>query len=445
MTPRKTVLLAMYDGGGNVPALLAIAEELLKREHRVIVLAGPFFGETGPSPSLVERARALGCDVHELEIDESRAPDVPPQRGLFAGRTGRWFGPLQYTYSIYRDAWRWAEVAAELCAAERVDVVAADDMLPGALVGAESAGVPSCSLMHTVYFFRPAKGLPPPGMGLDPPSNFGHRVRDRLLARVMSRVYRRDGLPGLNAARDRVGLQPIAHPWDQHARAKKVIVLTSRHFDFVAESLPANVEYSGMPFASEPAGDALSSSPKGPPIVLVGLSTSSLEQTATAQAALDALAPLPVRSIITMTGSLTPGALRLPANAEAFGFLPHSQVMPRVTAVVTHGGHGTVLTALKHGKPLVCVPIYFDQSDIARRVQRRGIGIDVGRRHTAPAIRAAVQRVLSEPAFATNARGIAQRIASERGAEHAASIIEREAGMLPAMNTRLPEADVAAR
>ncbi|MGE0600117.1 MAG: nucleotide disphospho-sugar-binding domain-containing protein [Dehalococcoidia bacterium] len=424
---RKTVLFAMYDGGGNVSPLLAVAEELLARGHRVIVLGGPFFGESKTSKSLTERASALGCEIREMTVDDERAPNVPRQRGLFAGRTGRWFGPLQFTHSIHQGSWRWAQCVAELCRKDDIDVVAADDMLPGAMVGAESAGIPYCSLLHTVYFFRPAPGLPPPGMGMDPPVNIAHRIRDHVIKRSMSRVYIRDALPSLNAARSRVDLEPIQHPWEQHARAKHVIVLTSKYFDFKSSRLPQNVVYAGMPFARGAVARAQRDYPEERPTVLISLSTSDLEQTATAQAALDALAPLPVKSIITLTGGLSANRLKLPPNAEPMGFVPHFDLMPNISAVVTHGGHGTVLTALSHGKPIVCTPIYFDQFDIARRVKHSGAGVDVGRRHSVEAIRVAVQRVLSESTFTARAQAMAENLSIESGRERAASIIESAA------------------
>lgn len=430
MTDPLTVLLAMYDGGGNVPPLLAVAEELVERGNRVIVLAGPFFGESTPCSSLLERAAASGCEVRIVPFGEEPSPTIPPVRGLIFGRTGRWFGPLQFTHSINREAWRWADATAEVCRSERADVVAADDMLPGALIGAEAVGVPFFSLMHTIYFFRTAPGLPPPGMGFDQASKMPHHVRDWAIKKVIFRVHSRDALPGINAARDRLGLRTLRHPWEQYDAAENVLVLSSPHFDFRAKRLPENVVYTGMPFArSSIAASTVLQELASRPVVLVSLSTSNLEQAETAQAILDALADLPVRTVITVTGTLTENRLSLPPNAEATGFRPHAEVLPSVSAVVSHGGHGTVMTALTHGKPVICTPLFFDQFDIARRLHSSGAGIDVGRKPDKRSIRSAVEQVLSDPSFAMRAQNIAERMSGERGRERAADIIEGSAAV----------------
>jgi hypothetical protein len=51
---------------------------------------------------------------------------------------------------------------------------------------------------------------------------------------------------------------------------------------------------------------------------------------------------------------------------------PHGSVMKDVSIVVTHGGHGTVSSALAHGRPLLVMPMGRDQGDIAARVEPRG-------------------------------------------------------------------------
>lgn len=56
--------------------------------------------------------------------------------------------------------------------------------------------------------------------------------------------------------------------------------------------------------------------------------------------------------------------------------LPGPQVIPDCTAVICHGGNGTVMQALTHGKPIICVgPYQTDCSSIMRRVVEAGGGI----------------------------------------------------------------------
>lgn len=43
------------------------------------------------------------------------------------------------------------------------------------------------------------------------------------------------------------------------------------------------------------------------------------------------------------------------------GNTPHDWLFPRVSAVVHHGGAGTVAIGLKNGKPTMVVPFFGDQ------------------------------------------------------------------------------------
>ena len=49
--------------------------------------------------------------------------------------------------------------------------------------------------------------------------------------------------------------------------------------------------------------------------------------------------------------------------------------MPHATAMVCHGGSGTVNAALAAGLPMVVVPLFADQPHNARRVAEIGAGI----------------------------------------------------------------------
>ena len=85
---------------------------------------------------------------------------------------------------------------------------------------------------------------------------------------------------------------------------------------------------------------------------------------------------------------------------------PHREVLRHAAAVVTHGGHGTVVKALAAGVPMVLLPHGRDQADTAVRVTARGAGIALKRTARPEAIAAAVTEVLQNPTF----RAAAQRL-----------------------------------
>ncbi len=86
----------------------------------------------------------------------------------------------------------------------------------------------------------------------------------------------------------------------------------------------------------------------------------------------------------------------LPPNVTTTDWLPFAAVMPHLAGVVTHGGSGTVMTALAAGVPLVVVPGAGDRTLHARLVAARGAGLAVP---TQEITAATLERLVSHPAL----------------------------------------------
>jgi UDP:flavonoid glycosyltransferase YjiC (YdhE family) len=94
--------------------------------------------------------------------------------------------------------------------------------------------------------------------------------------------------------------------------------------------------------------------------------------------------------------------------------VPHGRVLPYADAVVTHAGHGTVIAALAHGLPLVCLPMGRDQHDNAARVAWHGAGLRLSSTSSPARIAAALRTVLDHTAYREAAQRIAKAIIDER-------------------------------
>jgi UDP:flavonoid glycosyltransferase YjiC (YdhE family) len=100
-------------------------------------------------------------------------------------------------------------------------------------------------------------------------------------------------------------------------------------------------------------------------------------------------------------------------------------LLPHVSAVISHGGMNTVSESLAHGVPLVLAPIRHDQPVVVAQVTRAGAGIRVPFSRVQPGqLRRALATVLDDPSYRGAARRIGDSFAAAGGARAAAERLE---------------------
>jgi len=110
-------------------------------------------------------------------------------------------------------------------------------------------------------------------------------------------------------------------------------------------------------------------------------------------------------------------------NAQVRSFVPQAAVLHRAAAVIHHGGSGTLLGCFEAGVPMVVVPLFADQPWNASRVEAAGLGRSVTE-HSDTTLRAALNDVMSDAAYADRGRVIAAEMAELPGAVAALDRIE---------------------
>ena len=160
------------------------------------------------------------------------------------------------------------------------------------------------------------------------------------------------------------------------------------------------------------------------PLVYLSLGSLGSGDVDLMQALIDSLADGPYRVIVSMGPQHD--RLRLAANMAGAEFLPQTSVLPHMDAVITHGGNNTVTESLYFGKPMVVLPLFWDQYDNAQRIDETGFGVRLDTYgHEPDELRGALQRLLGDSALRARLGRTSERLRAAPGTVTAADAIER--------------------
>lgn len=375
MTLRR-FLLACHDAGGTVPPMLALAQALNDRGHKVLMLS---------QPSVRKRAEASGCHFSAF----SSVPDYEP--GKMLEEQIAVAVPLLTGQPVGDDLLRVARAHA-------VDLVVVDANLAGCLAAAETLEQPSVVVLHSMYA----------------------TFVDTWFADIWPLLE-----PAINETRDRYGLAPVGAWASLFAGHDRLLSVVPAVFEGPVADPPAAIRHFGflLPRPS-PVDDAPGFPPGEGPAVLVGLSTTYQRQEPLLLSILDALDVMGARGLVTTAGHLDISTLHIPANVLVRKFVAHALLLPQTDVMITHGGLRSVAAALTFGVPMVCTPIGRDQPLNAERVATLGAGLNLPVDATVGQLAQTVKEVLSQPSYRRAAQSIAAASRREGGPPAAADELE---------------------
>lgn len=400
------ILIAATPLTGHVNPLLAVGRAAAARGDDVRVLSDALFRD---------RVEAAGLRFTSYDDDGSatfRATALPA-------------GPERYRREFER---RFVDPmpgqAAELrrlIAAEAPDVIVAGSMFLGVLpLLLDSAPRPPIATLNVSFLFLERPDDAPIGLGLPPASDQAERARYVALKAGMDAAFANPVRAYTDGALARLGLPPLPASLPHSIVVLPDLFLqpTVPGFEYDYDGdLPPGVRFVGLlqpPAPPAPLPDwwpeLERASAAGRPVVLVTQGTlANGDFGELVEPTLAALANRDDLLVLATTGGRPVEALRgpIPANTRVAGFLPFRDLLPRVSALVTNGGYGSVSQALAAGVPIVAAGLTEDKAEVNARVGWSGAGINLATNTPSPgALREAVTRVLTEPGFRQRARAL---------------------------------------
>ena len=374
-------LIVTWDGAGNLVPTLGITRTLVDRGHDVRMIG---------HDTIAERCGDVGARF--VALTQGAGWDAMEDPDDFEAEVKLLVEELCFSSTIARD------VAQELHR-EPADAVLVDCMLFTAIDVALASDTPTAALFHTPYTI----------------------FRDGPLVEMFSQ-----GIPMANAQRAELGLPAIARLGDIHDACAYAIVAVPKEFE---PDVPdaANVLRIGPVLDAPPLSreiDEVDVRDGATPLVLVSLSTSEQGQADLLQRCVDAVAQLPVRAIVTTGASIDPASVNAGANTRVVRYVPHAEILPSASLVITHAGCGTTMATLGHGVPLLCTPMGRDQFFNAEQVQALGAGRMLMPDSSSEAIAQAATDTLEDDRFSASAKQMAAVICGYGGAVEAAAALE---------------------
>ena len=347
---------------GHLNPMTTLGRALLKRGHRVTVIA---------RPDARHKAEAAGLGFAAIGEREFPVGAMMAQSAELGRLSG--IRAMQFTVEMLR---RGATIslrdAPAVIAAEKIDALLVDQVTPAGATVAEQLGLPFVTVCNALAV-NPDPAIPP---GVLPwayaPSVFG-RARN-VVGNALLHWLARPVIAEINRHRAVHDLTAVAGGLREGSMLAQ-IAQQPAFFDFPRSALPACFHYTG-PWHDDASGDAVPfpwNLLDQRPLIYASMGTLQNRQQfifaviAAACATLDAQLVISLGSRDQDAGAV---AAEFVGDPIVVAFAPQLELLDRAAFIITHAGLNTALEALAHGLPMVAIPITNDQPGVARPAQR---------------------------------------------------------------------------
>jgi len=330
---------------------------------------------------------------------------------------------IQPTYQALIDGAKYCEPRLrEIIATHRPDVIVEDNVvLFPALV---TAGVPFVRIVSCSPLEVPGPGVPPPFSGLpsaDPGSWDAYRTEYERTHRDMWTEFNAWVQQQGAAALPELEFMPRANAANLYVYPAEADYRQDRPLDDTWSRMDSSVRETDDEYLI-PA--EVADRPEGSGLIYLSLGSLGGADVELMQRLVDVLAGTRHRFIV----SKGPQAERITLADNMVGaqMLPQTKVIPQVDLVISHGGNNTVTETLHFGKPLIVLPLFWDQYENAQRMAELGFGVRLDTYGFADdELTGAVDTLLADTALRTRLAAMGADIRARNGLRAGADVIEQ--------------------
>ena len=429
MAQPLTVLFMPESAYGPTNNCIGIGDVLRRNGHRVIFAAESSWGgrlaplgfvedlvDLAPAPAPAEDAPAQDPGQFWKDFIRDTAPEFrKPTRDQLATF-------MRPTWQALIDGARFCEPhLREIIERQRPDVIVEDNVV--SFPALQTAGKPFVRIVSCNPLEIRGPAIPPPYSGLpaDDPTEWPSFQAE----------YDRTHRPTWEAFDDwcrSQGTEPLPDLEFIHTSRDLNLYVYPQVIDY-ADRRPLDATWQRLDSSVRETDDAfdlpaeLADRPAGSALVYLSLGSLGSADVALMRRLVAVLGATPHRFIVSKGPQHA--EYELAPNMWGAEFLPQTTVIPLVDLVITHGGNNTTTEAFHFGKPMIVLPLFWDQYDNAQRVDETGFGVRLATYDFADdELPTAIDRLLGDTELRTRMAGVGAEVRARDGVARAAAAIE---------------------
>ncbi len=407
-------LMTALGSYGDVHPIAGLGGELCRRGHEVSIIANPNF------QPVIEGVGAEFIPLGTLEdyrVFADNADVWHPVKGPMLAMELGIAKFLREAYALIESHYRPGET-----------VLAAHPLDFASRVFQERHQAPLASLVLAPLMFRSIYESPKLGMLLM--SNWVPRWVRGFEFWVADKIVDRIVCPTLNQLRGELGLTSVNRVFHRWIYSPQLVLgLFPDWFGSIQPDWPLQVRLTGFPLWDQPHEAGLPTEVEqflrdGEPPIVFTPGSAMAHGHKFFRAAVEACRTLGRRGVL-LSKYTEHLPSELPVEVQHFGFVPFSQLLPRASALVHHGGIGSCAQGLAAGLPQLLMPMAYDQPDNAARLERLGVGRALSpKQFRGPAVARALDDLLTDKAVQQQCQRWATKCDSTRALATGCELLE---------------------